>query len=83
MAGMDGRAEWGLVCQSSVNGQSGGRAARIRFAGGSSPYGQGQGLGAERQPRAKQGAETGGKTGGNRKAGKNRIWINTGLPKIR
>jgi hypothetical protein len=49
----------GLVCQSSVNGQSEGRAARMRFAGGFSPDGYGQGLGAERQPRAKQGAGTG------------------------
>jgi hypothetical protein len=73
----------GLVCQSSVNGQSRGRAARMRFAGGFSPEGQGQGREAERQPRAKQGAETGRKTGRNRKAGKKRIWINTGLPKIR
>ena len=54
----------GLVCQSSVNGQP----ARMRFAGGFSPDGQGQGLGAERQPRAKQGAGTGRKTGRNRKA---------------
>lgn len=49
----------GLVCQSSVNGQSDRQPARMRFVGGFSPDGQGQGLGAERQPRAKQGAGTG------------------------
>ena len=58
----------GLVCQSSVNGQSDRQPARMRFAGGFSPDGQGQRLEAERQPHAKQGAGTGRKTGRNRKA---------------
>lgn len=60
----------GLVCQSSVNGQSDRQPARMRFVGGFSPDGQGQRLEAERQPRAKQGAGTGRKTGRNRKEGK-------------
>lgn len=46
----------GLVCQSSVNGQSERQAARMRFAGGFSPDGQRWGREAERKPRAKLGA---------------------------